>query len=75
MKSGNLLDSKWSSLFSTVVWLVWLRRNERVFENKIMCNAAIVIKARSILEVISKFKFRLKGVNLNGCVVVNREER
>ena len=25
--------------------------------------------------MISKFKLRLKGVNLNGCVVVNREER
>ena len=51
MSQGN-----WNNLFSTLCWSLWLRRNERVFENKVMSNEAVLLKSQNIIEVLNHSK-------------------
>ncbi|KAI9075365.1 hypothetical protein K1719_042677 [Acacia pycnantha] len=60
---------EWRDFFSTVCWLLWQRRNARIFENVITSNETIRFKEDSILSSLSKARSFLKGVNFNNNIV------
>ena len=74
-RRGSHNCENWNGFFATICWLIWIRRNERVFENKIMTNEALILRGRSIIEVMKHSAMKLKGVNMNGSPVVDREEK
>ncbi|KAI9116654.1 hypothetical protein K1719_012312 [Acacia pycnantha] len=64
----------WGVLFCTLCWMIWQRRNSRIFENVILSNEAILYRANSIIATMKSARDRMRGVNLNGRAVGIRDE-
>ena len=50
----------WSGLFITICWLLWKRRNLKIFEQKEETNESLLIRARAILNNIDRVNIMIK---------------
>ena len=57
---------RWCDLFATICWLIWRRRNEFIFQDKIYNNDSTIIHAKSLLMSLEQARKKMVGVNLNG---------
>lgn len=65
----------WGSVFASLCWLIWQRRNTRIFERKVVNNATLLLKTNSLIYNLSRASKKLQGINLNGCTVLDRFSR
>ena len=72
-------ERQWKEFFVTIYWLIWKRRNERVFENKDARVDGIPLKAMAIVSSFNAAKNQMSQVKLQGinrpCVISSQRGR
>ena len=57
-----------------ICWLLWKRRNLKIFEQKEETNESLLIRARAILNNMDRVNIMIKGTCMNAVCVQSQNE-
>ncbi|XP_054789566.1 uncharacterized protein LOC129295114 [Prosopis cineraria] len=64
--SGNVEVADWTEFFTAACWLIWKRRNVRIFEGRIISFQSISARVSAILQSMKKVSSHGRKLNWDG---------